>query len=319
MTDPRPDDTVSTNRRPGLVLVLVTSAVVLAVVVAFIVWTQRKHSAEPAPASASQTSTGGGQASTSAADKPTREGLEAIGKTRIVFGHQSIGMNILQAMPSVFSPFGLQAPEVASVDWPQARDTDDPVFAEIWVGTNGDALGKISDFARQIDAAAHPYDIAFMKIGPVDIKTGTDIQAVFDSYASTMDSLEKKHPKTTFLYTTSALMSEESDWSGVEASQIGVPGNAGDSDNARREQYNALVRERFGSTGRLFDLAQLESELPDGTIAAKTVDGVPSRVMNPAFTDDSLHLNSTGAEHLATAMLGLLGRVAVERAASSPS
>lgn len=317
MTNSRPNGATPGGHRPGITLLLVTSVLVLVVVAAFVVWAQRKHPGEQATATSSQTWTGSTPADSSA-EQPSREGLEAIKDSRIVFGHQSIGMNILQAMPTVFSSFGLQAPEVASVDWPQARDTADPVFAEIWVGTNGDALGKISDFASQINSASHPYDIAFMKIGPVDITANTDIQAIFDAYASTMDSLAKAHPGTTFLYTTAALMSEESGWSGVEATQIGVPSTAGDSDNARREQYNALVRQRFGSTGRLFDLAQLESELPDGTIAAKTVDGVPTRVMNPAFTDDSLHLNSTGAQHLATAMLGLLGRVALEHAGASP-
>ncbi|SER91230.1 hypothetical protein SAMN05443377_1184 [Propionibacterium cyclohexanicum] len=305
------------TRRPGTAVLLVTAVVLIAVIVSFVIWMQRTTSPAQDGATPTRTATPTPPPQASAG-QPTREGLDAITDTRVVFGHQSIGMNILSAMPAVFSTFGLQAPQVASVDWPAARDTDSPVFAEIWVGTNGDPLGKISDFAAKIDAATHPYAIAFMKIGPLDITASTDVSAVFESYTSTMDALAQKHPQTTFVYTTVGLMTEEAGWSGVAASQVGVPATAGGSDNARREQYNALIRERFAASGRLFDVAQLQSELPDGRIATKPVDGVAVRVMNPAFSDDSLHLNAAGSQHLAAGMLAVIGRVATERASSSP-
>lgn len=302
-------------RRLVLVLALATLVAALVATAAYLFRPTPTQQGIVSPTSSATTPPAG-----SSSENPSRAELEAVLRSRVLFGHQSIGMNILDAVAGVYTDAGLSAPTIADRSWPQARDTTDPVLAHSYIGTNGDPEGKIRDFASLFgQAGGASYDIAFMKIGPVDIHASTDIQAIFDAYASTIQSLEKAYPRTTFLYTTVALTTEESGWTPVAASQVGVPASAGDSDNARREQYNALVRDRFASTGRLFDLAELESELPDGTIATKTVDGVPSRVMNPAFSDDGLHLNAAGAKHLANGMLAVVGRVALEKPGASPS
>ncbi|WP_051191953.1 hypothetical protein [Microbacterium luticocti] len=245
---------------------------------------------------------------------PTDAELDALVRVRVLFGHQSIGMSILDAVPALFARAGMPAPQIADVAWPQVRDTADPAFAHAWIGANGDPLGKIDDFASIFDRPlADSVDIALMKLGAVDITATTDIRAVFEAYSTTMDRLAREHPGTVFVYATVTLTTQGDEGRPVAASEVGAPpatppGTG--TDNARREQYNALVRERYGDTGRLFDIADLESRLPDGRVLAAEQDGVRYRVMNPAVSSDGLHLNAAGASALATALLDLLGPVA---------
>ena len=64
--------------------------------------------------------------------------------------------------------------------------------------------------------------------------------------------------------------------------------------NDLRERFNQKIRDTYGSTGRVFDLANVES---NGTL----VGGV--RAVYPAWNDGSDHLNVTGQDAVAKAMV----------------
>jgi hypothetical protein len=239
----------------------------------------------------------------------TKTELEAVARSRVLFGHQSIGMSLLDAFPSIFQAASVPVPTIANTEWPQARDTKtEPVIAQAWIGKNGDPKGKIRDFAAIFDKPiGATLEVALMKLGAVDFDVSTDIQAVFRDYTSTMDRLEAAHPDTVFLHSTATLTTQGDEWSPTSVDALGTIRDAV-TDNAQRERYNALVRTRYGDSGLLFDIADLESQVGDGKVAAAGGDGPLYRVMNPTMSSDGLHLNPEGAQRIANALLHLMGQ-----------
>lgn len=251
-------------------------------------------------------------------DGPVTKGeLEPLLHVRFLFGHQSIGMSLLDATPAIFEGVGLVPPKVANTEWPEVRDTTtDPVFAQAWIGANGNPIGKIVDFAAQFDKPnGNTYDIALMKLGAADFSSSSDVVEVFDTYTSTMERLERAHQNTIFLYSTATLTTEGDDWTSIDESQLGNLAEPG-TDNALREKYNDMIRERYASSGRLFDIADLEAQIGHGQVSAQAQDGMYYRVMNPKLSSDGLHLTTAGAEEIATSLMRLLARAIVQRTAT---
>jgi hypothetical protein len=77
-------------------------------------------------------------------------------------------------------------------------------------------------------------------------------------------------------------------------------------DNVRRARYNELLREAYAGREPLFDLARLESTRPDGTRQLFREDGRDYEALVPAYTDDGGHLNASGRQMAARALLEFL-------------
>lgn len=204
--------------------------------------------------------------------------LLAAARTSVLFGHQSVGANILDGVSGLYDNRGLSAPRI--MEWPDTASGG--YVTHVYVGENGNPRGKISHFADVVRAAG-TLRIALMKLCYVDIVSDTDVDAVFDRYRSTMAALVQERPDITFLYTT-------------------VPLTVGSSaDNAARQRYNAKIRAEYGSTGRLFDVAAVESTRADGS---RTTGGSGSYLtLNPDYASDGDgHLNDTGSRRAAAAL-----------------
>ena len=77
-------------------------------------------------------------------------------------------------------------------------------------------------------------------------------------------------------------------------------------DNQVRERYNALVRAKYGETGRLLDIAAWEALRADGSLTAMASGGGTYLSLNPTLASDGAHLNGEGAKQLAGAFLHLV-------------
>jgi hypothetical protein len=127
--------------------------------------------------------------------------------------------------------------------------------------------------------------IAFMKLCFADFDGGTSqsltsasaVDSAFAHYQSTMSALQAAYPNVKFVYVTAALRG---------------------GGNEMRERYNQHVRDTYGSTGRVFDLANVESN-------GATDAGV--RIVSPAYNDGSDHLNTAGQDAVARALVLFLG------------
>lgn len=208
--------------------------------------------------------------------------LERAANTPVLFGHQSVGGNILDGMLGLYAERGVAQPHV--LEWPSTHP-DGGFLTHAYIGENGDPIGKIADFAEHVRTTPG-LDVAVMKLCFVDIVDGTDVTAVFHRYRDTMAALEAQHPDVTLLYTTVPLT-------------VGTSG-----DNATRQRLNALIRQQFGATGRLFDIAALESTRPDGSRV--TGNGGTQLMLHPDYASDDGHLNDRGAKRVAAGFARLI-------------
>lgn len=221
--------------------------------------------------------------------------LKAAADQRIFLGHMSIGWNLLDGLKGLYAAQGVPEPDIVQValdapppDLPAGRGA--VVHAEI--GTNGDPLGKIANFDTVMRGGmADAVDVALVKLCFTDITAGTDVDAVFAAYRTTLDGLERDFPDVRFLHTTVPLTAAPS---GIKQHlKVVVRGD----DNAARERYNALVRDAYGDDD-LFDIAAAEGTAADGVRTASLATG---------WADgDREHLNQAGSAMLAARFLDVL-------------
>lgn len=261
--------------------VLLGAAVVAAVGAVVLVrfWGPREPEPSPDTASASVTD---GELATAAGE-------------RVFIGHMSIGWNLLDGLRSIYAAKGVTEPEVVQVDPgdpPPELPPDRGVIVHAEIGTNGDPLGKIANFDATMRAGmADTVDVALVKLCFTDVTAGTDVDAVFAAYRSTLDALERDFPDVRFIHTTVPLTAAPS---GIKQHlKVAVRGD----DNAARERYNALVRQAYGDDD-LFDIAAAEGTTADGVRTASLATGWAD--------DDREHLNQAGSAMLAARFLDVL-------------
>ncbi len=231
---------------------------------------------------------------------PAQDELVDFGQTRVFFGHQSVGANVISGVQAVFAEAGAPAPVV--LETRDAAAARGGFLAHAYVGVNGDPLGKLADFTSALSGPmGDQVDVAVLKFCYVDVVAGTDVQALFDAYSRTMTELEASHPGIRFLYTTVPLTTDWS-WKQVLKSWIGQDDQMGPADNVARERYNRLIRERYGSSGRLFDIAAVEATMVQDPMSRKDGDQT-YYVLNSRLASDAGHLNELGQRAAAVAFI----------------
>jgi hypothetical protein len=75
-----------------------------------------------------------------------------------------------------------------------------------------------------------------------------------------------------------------------------------DMSAVKRYRFNEVLAERVGQ-GHLFDLARIESTLPDGSQLTFEYKGEKGVSINDAYTDDGGHLNELGRAVVAKALV----------------
>lgn len=220
--------------------------------------------------------------------------IEAAAKKRVVFGHQSVGLNILNGASEIAKEQGV-ALNIVETRKPPAEGAG--VF-HFGVGANGDPQSKINDYVGVVGGAEFPNaDVALVKLCYVDMNAGTDGVALAKSYADVVEKLQKEHPATRFVAVTSPLTTVQT---GPKAWVKGMVGKAtGVKENEVREKFNEQLRKQFGPD-RLFDIAKIESEGKGAGPAALRGD----------LTDDGGHLNDKGQKVAGAAFLKLIAGTA---------
>jgi hypothetical protein len=225
---------------------------------------------------------------------------QMLGKKHIVFGHQSVGLNLLNGLTQLAVRDGVK------IDIHEQRTAAVlPGISHFFIGKNGDPAGKIRDFAAAIDAGAgEGADIAMMKLCYVDFNADTDAKKLANDYIASLESLAKKHPNTRFVAVTAPLMAAQTGPKAWIKRLMGKQPN-GYADNVRRAEFNNLLRERYLAEARLFDLARLESEAT-GKHCTVDMDRQKIQALCPELTNDGGHLNERGQALIASAFLDFL-------------
>ena len=221
----------------------------------------------------------------------------------ILFGHQSVGANVLEGVDRLSTARGgaLRVAELRSPANPLTPGT----FVHVFIGTNGDASGKIRSFSDLMGSMPTPPDVAFMKLCWADFGPGTDVDGIFKIYSEHAADLTRRYPKTTFVHLTVPLTTVQS---GPKAFVKWLLGRApyGAVENEVREAYNARLREAYSGRQPFFDIARIEATAPDGSVVEHEEKGKRTLALVEAYTDDGGHLNAIGQDWVAKALLSYL-------------
>lgn len=230
---------------------------------------------------------------------------QALAQKRVVFGHQSVGQNILDGVQSLAARAGI------GIQVKESREAvaDGAGIVHFSVGRNKFPDSKFKDFTETLEnGLGNSADIALMKLCYVDFKANTDAALLADQYSAMLDRLSRQFPHTTFITVTTPLTTVQTGLIAWFKRLLGLE-LGGYAENASRKEFNDLLRARYGQQGRLFDLARIESEgynVPD-------YQGRPIEVLNPALTTDGGHLNAEGEKQVAARLVKLLAALPSQR------
>ena len=215
-----------------------------------------------------------------------------------LFGHQSVGMDILRAIRSLSA----SAPvfELAA----SAHPPSGPGLFHFKTGHNGDPVSKIDEFAGHILAHPTAYDAAAVKLCYADINRFTDTTSVFDHYLATVKKIATAAPDLHIIHVTVPLRAVRPGLRSRIRLAVGSE-VAGLEDNLRRQDYNLLLRTTFTDRVRLYDLAEVEATMPDGNVCSFRYKSTHVHCLYPGFARDGGHLNEAGSRAAASAFMVL--------------
>ena len=224
-----------------------------------------------------------------------------LAQKKIYFGHQSVGYNIIDGIRDIMKEN--QQIKLNIVETADESDFKWGVFAHSPIGENENPKTKIEQFEKLMEEGiGNKANLAFFKFCYVDIVSETDINTLFYDYKQTIERLKTKFPQTIFIHVTSPLMIVQSGPKAWIKKIIGRP-IGGYDDNIIRNQYNELLNKEYNSKEPIFDIAKIESTLPDGTMLTFKKDEKHYFTVVPEYTYDGRHLNETGRRKVAERLL----------------
>ncbi|MFH1692553.1 MAG: hypothetical protein ABIC68_08345 [Candidatus Omnitrophota bacterium] len=224
------------------------------------------------------------------------QSLDGVRNLKILFGHQSIGMNTIAGLRDLARQNAGYSLVIANVS--SLADFNSPKLGHFRISVNGNPIGKIYEFADWIENGyGQVVDVALFKFCPFDIKADTDVVALFNTYKRVMASLKVAYPDVAFVYVTCPLVDSE------------------DLANVKRNQFNRMLLNEYGSREYIFDIAAIESGHQNGTRAEFTFrGGVYNKLCGEyRVAQDRVHLNEVGRQRVAKGMLSLLSTIAEKK------
>jgi len=219
--------------------------------------------------------------------------LAEVRRGRILFGHHSVGDDILAGMARLDAQAGNGKVRIASFE--QAASLDGPVLAEGRVGKNGEPKSKVDQFATTVRSqAGRKIDMAFMKFCYVDFDPRTNVDDLLSYYRGSLESLRKEHPHIRFAHVTVPLMRQPMD---LKSRLLRLAGSDlwEDSANVKRSEFSRRLKEAFPSDP-ILDIATLEATSPDGKAVTFKQGGRIYPSLSPRYTEDGGHLNALGQD-----------------------
>ena len=219
--------------------------------------------------------------------------LSMLQSSRIFFGHQSVGRDVLAGVAET-------APGLRVVTTTDPAGIEGPALFEAAIGTNGDPRSKDRAFLEAVSNLG-PGDVALYKYCYVDMLGGTDPDSLFAHYQRTLAMADQRGVRTVAI--TMPLTTVGPAW---KRAIKRVLGKVTDTElNAKRHRFNELLRQT--SSGRpLIDLARLEATLEDGSLQTTSFGGHSLEILASEYTDDGAHLNERGRRHVAPPFLRAL-------------
>jgi len=242
-----------------------------------------------------------------AADEASlRIDLEKIAQRRILFGHQSVGENLLDGIKQLSATASVPV-RVEEVN--AASRVSPGVMGHALIAENEHPYKKLKSFEQLMERQRAGLDIAFMKFCYVDFTPETNVKELFASYQATMDNLRKKNPGTTFVHVTAPLTVVGGGPKAQLKYFFGLAPLYGTMENMRREEFNNLLRQAYKGREPVFDLARVESTSLNGKAESVKWKGSVVPVLIPEYSDDGGHLNATGKLKAARELISVLAGI----------
>ena len=250
-------------------------------------------------------------------DSALLDDLRLIQNHRIYFGHQSVGANVVDGLRDLAGA-GSGAP-LTLVSFAGAALPAGGVFVESAIGQNGRPETKFDAFSRNIkQIMSSRLNVALMKLCYVDFNRDTDVAKLFAQYRNTLDHLQAVHPGIVFIHVTAPLTTRPASWKAIAKSALGR-NDASDTNNLKRCEFNTLLARHYASAV-IFDLARVESTLPNGRRSTFEYRGATGYSLLSDYAADNGHLNELGrrvaARELIRTVAGVLRRQATMHAAA---
>jgi hypothetical protein len=231
--------------------------------------------------------------------------LQVVAGARILFAHQSVGRNILEGVQELARQ--AQVPvRVQQIDGlpPDAG----PGLFHTLVGKNGEADTKLDAFTGLLSRPERPaYDLAVLKFCYEDLEPGAKgREGLFQRYAARVDQIRASRPELRLVHVSSPLRADPPGWKTTVKRWLGRDTEE-DAGNVARNAYNDALRARFGGAA-LFDLAAVESTLPDGSRSSFSSGPRTVYTLGRPYTSDGGHLNDEGRRRAAAAFLHTLAK-----------
>ena len=129
--------------------------------------------------------------------------LHRVAQRRILFGHQSVGGNLLEGMARLARDQHVDGLHITGVD---QLSGSGPAIAHLLIGENEKPDSKIAHFDQLMSGPAGEWaEIAFFKLCYADIDEQTDVPALFESYERAHQARKARHPNTIFVHVTTPL------------------------------------------------------------------------------------------------------------------
>ena len=230
-----------------------------------------------------------------------------LSEKRIYFGHQSVGNNIMDGIRDTIK----QNPQVKLniVETSDPGRLSGPFFSHSSIGKNDEPQSKIEAFASFMQENGTKVDMAFFKFCFVDIDSKTDVKKVFAKYKDSIKKAKSDFPGTSLLHVTVPLLRRQEGGFKAWINKLVGAGGGGffdDEHNVARNAFNDLLRGEYGGKEPIFDLAGIESTLPDGKRSSFEKGGRIYYSLVTDYTDDGGHLNEKGRKIVAEQLLILL-------------
>jgi hypothetical protein len=233
----------------------------------------------------------------------TEQQILQLASLTVFFGHQSVGANILQGIQDLMAGNPRLKLNIERSDHPDL--VSGPALVECSVGENGKPQSKNDAFAAILNKGLGVRGgIVMYKYCYVDIDSSTDIAQMFQSYQQGINALKGKYPLLKFVYITVPLTTMEPAAKAWAKFLIGRPTER--DINAKRNQFNNLLKKTYKNTDPIYDLAEVESTYPDGSRSYFMRGNEKIFTLAPEFTSDGGHLNQKGRRAAAERLLLLL-------------
>jgi hypothetical protein len=180
-----------------------------------------------------------------------------------------------------------------------------PAFVETTIGENRKPQSKNADFAAILAKGMGAQGgVAMYKYCYIDVDLATDVQQLFDNYRDEVTALKSHYPGLTIVHITVPLTTLDMDTKSWVKVFLGRPTVRDVA--AKRNEFNQMLRQTYSGKDPIFDLAEVESTLPDGSRSYFTRGDQQIYTLAPDLTTDGGHLNGMGRRAAATRLLQVL-------------